>query len=106
MTTVSAHEGVGAYKVIIQKDKISSVAKCSCGKGTYEYRKGTFLNYCPNCNKKGYLNFEEGSSTWTSPEGMWYCTRCDMDRIKRHNSYSQISAPSVVKATIVGVTGW
>lgn len=28
---------------------------------------------------KGTLTFEQGSASWTSPEGMWYCTRCDMD---------------------------
>ncbi len=38
-----------------------------------------FKNYCPYCHKKGTLSFEEGSASYTSPEGMWYCTRCDAD---------------------------
>jgi len=47
--------------------------------GTYSYHKATFKNYCPNCHRYGTLHYEVGPASWTSPEGMWYCSCCDMD---------------------------
>lgn len=87
---VTAHEGVGAYNVKETSKYVSATALCSCGEGIYHYRTATFVNYCPNCHRYGVLRFEEGSSTWTSPEGMWYCSVCDMDIRKGESVFSFI----------------
>lgn len=75
---VSAHD-VGAYDIVITKDYVKATGKCTCSlQADYAYHTATFKNYCPNCHSKGTLNYEQGSG-YHNPEGMWYCTRCDMD---------------------------
>lgn len=75
---VSAHK-VGAYNVEINQDYVKATGKCTCSlQSDYAYHTVTFKNYCPNCNSEGTLNYEQGSG-YHNPEGMWYCTRCDMD---------------------------
>lgn len=80
--SVSA-SNIGAKHVRVTDDYVSSSGVCSCSlyEGNYHI-KATFKNYCPNCHHKGSLAFEQGDykgSDYTSPEGLWYCTRCDMD---------------------------
>lgn len=78
MQPVTAH--VGAYKVFYSDDIVGGKFRCSCGIGNYEHREAYFINKCPHCS--GKLAFEQGDyhgADYTSPEGMWYCTRCDMD---------------------------
>ncbi len=74
----SARE-VGAYNIVISQDYVKATGKCTCGlQYDYAYHTATFKNYCPDCYSKGTLNYEQGSG-YHNPEGMWYCTRCDMD---------------------------
>ncbi len=75
---VSARD-VGAYDVVITKDHVKATGKCTCSlQVDYAHHTATFKNYCPNCHSKGTLNYEQGSG-YHNPEGMWYCTKCDMD---------------------------
>lgn len=78
--SAAAERGIGAHNVKITKDYVKSSGVCSCSlmKDRIHHTR-IFKNYCPNCHSKGSLNFEQGSASWTSPEGLWYCTRCDMD---------------------------
>ena len=70
---------VGAYNVKVTDNYVTSTARCSCSLSTgYGYSTNTFMNYCPNCHRYGTLHFEQGHG-WTSPEGLWYCSCCDMD---------------------------
>jgi hypothetical protein len=67
----------GAYGVEVTDDYVHvDGAKCSCSlsDGYYYHYNITFVNKCPYCG--GKLAFEE-KSYWV--EGLWYCTRCDMD---------------------------
>lgn len=76
---VSAH-GLGANNIDVTKNYVKATGRCSCSLySDYAYHIAAFENYCPNCHSKGTLKYEEGSASWTSPEGMWYCSRCDMD---------------------------
>jgi len=76
---VSNAKYVGAYDVEITKEYVKSTAKCSCSLSTdYDYHTRYFKNYCPNCHKYGTINYEQGSGNH-NPEGMWYCTNCDVD---------------------------
>lgn len=52
----------------------SALCSCSLSDGYYRHYNITFLNRCPNCG--GKLAYE-CRSYWV--EGLWYCTRCDMD---------------------------
>ena len=57
-----------------------ATAKCSCSLSTdYHYHTRVFKNYDPISHRHGVLRFEEGSASYTSPEGMWYSTVTDMD---------------------------
>ncbi|MGC9516862.1 MAG: hypothetical protein ACP5C3_04095 [Methanomicrobiales archaeon] len=63
----------------IKKEYVKSTAKCSCSLySDYKYHTHYFKNYCPNCHRYGTINYEQGSGGH-NPEGMWYCTACDMD---------------------------
>lgn len=76
---VSAH-GIGAYNVKITSKYVMATGKCSCSLGAnYNYHTRVFYNYDPLSHTRGTLAFEEGPSSWTSPEGMWYSTVTDMD---------------------------
>ena len=105
--SVSAH-ALGAYNVVITKDYVKATGRCTCSlQSDYTYHTVTFKNYCPNCHHKGTLRYEEGPASWTCPEGMWYCTRCDMDFClihgKSHDNRGhylvRINNPSVKKIT-------
>lgn len=75
---VSAH-GVGAYNIEVTKDYVKATGRCTCSlQSDYAYHTAVFKNYCPNCHHKGNIRYEQGSGSH-NPEGMWYCTRCDMD---------------------------
>lgn len=73
----------GAYNVYDDGNVVGGTFRCSCGVGTYEYRTAYFKDTCPMCG--GNLAFEQGAyhgyNKGSSPEGMWYCTVCDSDRI-------------------------
>jgi hypothetical protein len=76
---------VGAYNVKVTDNYVTSTARCSCSLSTgYGYSTNTFMNYCPNCHRYGTLYFEQGAyhgyNSGTSPEGLWACAHCDMDR--------------------------
>lgn len=74
---VSAH-GLGAYNVEVTKDYVKATGRCTCSlQSDYAYHTAVFTNYCPNCHHKT-LQYEQGSG-YHNPEGMWYCTGCDMD---------------------------
>lgn len=76
---VSSAKYVGAYNVKITKDYVKSTSKCSCSLSSdYKYHEQYFKNYCPNCHLYGTINFEQGLGEH-NPEGMWYCTNCDID---------------------------
>ncbi|MBI5679863.1 MAG: hypothetical protein HZC47_03080 [Methanobacterium sp.] len=78
--SAAAEHGVGAYNIKITSDYVKAAGVCSCSLCSDRYHHTVvFKNYCPNCHLKGTLTFEQGSASWTSPEGLWYCTRCDMD---------------------------
>jgi hypothetical protein len=80
LTPVSMAHDVGAYNVEITHKYVMATAKCSCSLSTdYKHHTRVFYNYDPISHHYGVLAFEEGSSTWTSPEGMWYSTVTDMD---------------------------
>lgn len=81
-----AHEkGISAYNVEITKDYVKATGVCSCSlMKNRRHHTVIFKNYCPNCHHYGCLTFEQGPSSWTCPEGMWYCTRCDMDFCLAH----------------------
>lgn len=80
ISTIPVNAGsIGATNIEVNEKYVSSNALCSCGIGTYTHQHNTFLNYCPNCHHYGTLRYEEGPASYTSPEGMWFCTRCDMD---------------------------
>jgi hypothetical protein len=71
---------VGAYNVYDDGYTVGSTARCSCGVGHYDYTTSYFIDRCPNCG--GNLYFEQGAYSgpaYTSPEGLWACSRCDMD---------------------------
>lgn len=73
---------MGAYDIEITDTYVHSHARCSCGCGNwYKHYKATFENYCPRCGHHGCLDYESGSVSYTCPEWMWYCTRCDADRL-------------------------
>lgn len=82
LTPVASAHGIGAYNVKVTKDYVTSKALCSCGMGSYTHHSATFKNYCPGCHSKGTLRYEVGDyygADYTSPEGLWFCTRCDRD---------------------------
>jgi hypothetical protein len=76
----AAEHKIGAYNVKVTKDYVKATGVCSCSLMTDRlHHTKVFKNYCPNCHSKGTLAFEQGSISWTSPEGLWYCTKCDID---------------------------
>ncbi len=64
---------------------VSATARCSCGMSSYDYGTGTFIDYCPGCGHYNCLYFEQCDPAngvipgFTSVEGMWACSWCDMD---------------------------
>lgn len=75
----SAH-GVGAYNVKITSKYVMATGKGTCSLDTnYRYHTRVFYNYDPSSHSWGVLGFEEGSASWTCPEGMWYSRVTDVD---------------------------
>jgi hypothetical protein len=59
----------GTYSATVSAD-----AKCSCSLYTdYNVHKGTYVNYCPFCQKYGTLTYTNQQGC---PEGMFYCDMC------------------------------
>lgn len=98
---------VGAYNVYDDGYTVGSTARCSCGVGHYGYTTSYFVDMCPNCG--GNLYFEQGAYSgpaYTSPEGLWACSVCDMDRKSGIiNPIPQNFAHSAVKAMTIEDTG-
>lgn len=60
-----------------KRNKLSVSSKCSCCLyEDYEVYHAQWVNYCPQCHRRGTLVFEE---TYDCPEGMIRCTNCDAD---------------------------
>lgn len=73
-------QSVGAYNVKVTSKYVMATGKCSCSLFTnYRYHTRVFYNYDPSSHTWGTLDFEEGPSSWTSPEGMWYSVVTDVD---------------------------
>ncbi len=75
---------VGAKHVVVTSKYVMGTGKCSCGiEGDYKYHTKVFYNYNPATHTWGTLRFEEGKyygpNDGTSPEGLWYDTKTDMD---------------------------
>jgi hypothetical protein len=71
---------VGPTNVEITSKYVVSTAKCSCALSTnYRYHTRAFYNYDPSSHRWGVLRYEEGSPSWTSPEGLYYSSVTDMD---------------------------
>jgi len=64
--------------------------RCTCGidRSYKKHGKIVWKNQCNNCGGKSCLSYEQGAyygfNYGTSPEGLIYCTRCDMDWCKIH----------------------
>jgi len=81
---------LGAYNIKITKDTVTCTGRCTCSlQTTYSYQTRSFINYCPNCHSYGTIRYEVNKCR-QNKEGMWYCTRCDMDRVlsRKIHSYS------------------
>lgn len=73
---------VGATGIQITHNYVHASSAYPTTSGYYyqRYHNLTWRNRCPNCG--GHLNYEIGDyhgADYTSPEGLWYCTHCDMD---------------------------
>ncbi len=104
---VSAHE-IGAYNVKITSKYVMATGKGSCSLDTnYNYHTRVFYNYDPSSDTWGTLDFEQGPSSWTSPEGMWYSTVTDVDyclvhgKSHDHRGFYLIPYNGVIKGKIV-----
>lgn len=76
----AAEHGIGAYKVKVTKEYVMATGVCSCSLCTDRYHHTkVFYNKNPATGHKGVLYFEQGSSSWTSPEGLWAARDTDMD---------------------------
>lgn len=77
----------GKYEpLLVLKNKkiiVSYGARDSCGCNKHYNRLGIkkFKNYCTGCHRWGTLKYESTRTVrwYTSPEGLWYCSRCDRD---------------------------
>ena len=78
--SAATEHGIDAYNVKVTSEYVKATGVCSCSLMTDRlHHTEVFKNYCPNCHSKGTIRFEQGSISWTSPEGLWYCTKCDID---------------------------
>lgn len=83
MPAVSAGS-VGAKHVVVTSKYVMATGKHTCSTaGDYKYHTRVFYNYNPQMHTWGTLKFEQGtyygSNHGTSPEGLWYDTKTDMD---------------------------
>jgi hypothetical protein len=100
----AAEHKIGAYNVKVTKDYVKATGVCSCSlMDDRLHHTKVFKNYCPNCHSKGTLTFEQGSISWTSPEGLWYCTKCDIDYClvhgKSHDYRGKYLTPTTIPKT-------
>ena len=65
-----SYADIGPRDVIVTPEYVQATAYDSCGHGVYQYKTGTFLNYCPVCHHYGCL-----VRSWKQPEeeGQWTC---------------------------------
>jgi len=75
---------VGAHNVVVTSQYVMATAKHSCSDATdYKYHTKVFYNYNPAKHTWGTLRFQEGKyyghNKGTSPEGLWYDVKTDMD---------------------------
>jgi hypothetical protein len=62
------------YTYFITSEIVSAEGRCSCSLYTdYNIHRGTYLNYCPYCNKYGTFTYTNQQGC---PEGMFYCDMC------------------------------
>jgi hypothetical protein len=83
MPVVSA-SSVGAKHVVVTSKYVMATGKHTCSMATdYKYHTRVFYNYNPRTHTWGTLKFQKGAyygpNQGTSPEGLWYDTRTDMD---------------------------
>jgi len=94
--TVKAKTLYGPIDVKFNSKYLISTARCSCGvKGNYFYHSAAFINYCPYCKVNGTMHFYDHPRI--SPEGMWYCLRCDSDYCLVTGKEHVISRPMQLK---------
>jgi hypothetical protein len=73
-------EKISAKNIKVTSEYVEADGVCSCSlMEDRSHHHSIFENYCPACGSKGTLKFEQGSISYTCPEGMWYCTNCDAD---------------------------
>jgi hypothetical protein len=79
-TPSSAEQGIGAYNVKVTYEYVMATGVCSCSlmEDRYHHTK-VFYNLNPATGNHGVIYFEEGSVSWTSPEGLWVAGDTDMD---------------------------
>ena len=78
--SAAAEHGIGAYKIKVTNEYVMATGVCSCSLCTNRYHHTRiFYNKNPSTGNKGVLHFEQGSSSWTSPEGLWVASDTDMD---------------------------
>jgi hypothetical protein len=62
------------YDYHIEFEEVYAEGKCSCSLYTdYNVHTGTYVNYCPYCQKYGTLTYTNQQGC---PEGMFYCDMC------------------------------
>ncbi|HML06029.1 MAG TPA: hypothetical protein VK426_09670 [Methanobacterium sp.] len=78
--SAAAEHGIGAYNVKVTSEYVMATGVCSCSLCTNRYHHTrVFYNKDPLTGHKGVLYFEQGPSSWTSPEGLWVAGDTDMD---------------------------
>lgn len=75
---------VSAKNVIVTSEYVMATGRHSCAmKSDYNYHTRVFKNYNPTTKTSGTLKFEQGAyygpNKGTSPEGLWYDVKTDMD---------------------------
>ncbi|MEN4018488.1 MAG: hypothetical protein PQ963_00825 [Methanobacterium sp.] len=75
---------VGAKNVVVTSEYVMATGRHSCAiKSDYNYHTRVFRNYNPVTKTNGTLRFEQGPyygpNRGTSPEGLWYDVKTDMD---------------------------
>ncbi len=79
-TSFAAEQGIGAYNVKVTSEYVMAKGVCSCSLCADRYHHTrVFYNKNPVTGHKGVLYFEQGSISWTSPEGLWVAGDTDMD---------------------------
>lgn len=99
--SAAAEHGIGAYNIKVTSEYVKATGVCSCSlMHDRLHHTKVFKNYCPNCHSKGTLAFEQGSISWTSPEGLWYCTKCDIDYCLVHGKSHDSRGKYLIHTTV------